>query len=562
MSLDNDNSFNDEGNNDITNKTIYKDIIQFESNDLPSSIPGTKINEPLLSLSSELKDFLNCNNNYSCDQCTEIPEIFFIDDNEIEVVCCKDYYYKKIKIKDYLGIIEKNNKKKKLKIESKNLLNYCLSCQFNNKCRECQKKEKILNLINKIEEFIKPYIEKEKKNSRCLKKTKDTVIKANKDNSFIQPDIISESSNYNAIQIITENNKRLENKEYITDYVLLINIIKNNFQFYNNINHFNNLKNIFDYLKIRNQILNKNHFILEYKGEFKEKIRILGSEFVKKNKDNCFLVINNKIKELIEERLIYQRNGILRIILVEKKSVEDMSHLFDKCDKLLSSSNMSEWNTSQVKNMSQMFSQCSSIKNLPDISNWDTQNVYDMNNLFKKCSSLEKLPDISKWKINNVKNISGIFSECSSLKEFPEISKWITSNICYMSKAFNKCEKIETLPDISKWETSKVQTFSKMFNKCSSLKFLPDIFKWDLSNADDIYKMFNKCSKLEDLPGLSNWDIKKVTKYEKVFDGCICLKNEPKINNREIIYMNNHQKINENKFSNDILYFSICQDLK
>lgn len=74
--------------------------------------------------------------------------------------------------------------------------------------------------------------------------------------------------------------------------------------------------------------------------------------------------------------------------------------------------------------------------------------------------------------------------------------------------------------------------------------------------------MFNKCSKLEDLPCLSNWDISKVSKLDKVFDGCISLKNEPKIINKKIIYMNNHQKMNENKFSKDILYFSICQDLK
>ena len=561
ISLYNDNILNDEGYNDNT-KTILKDMNQFESNGPPSSIQMIKTNEPISPLSSELKDFFNCDNNYSCDKCSKIPKIVFIDHNEIELDCCKDYYYKKIKIKDYLEIIEKNNKEKNLKIESKKLLNYCLPCQSNNKCRECIKKEKILNFNNKIEEFIKPYIEKEKKNSRCLKKTKDTIIKANKDYSFIQPDIISESSNYNAIPIIIENNKSFENKEYMTDYIMLINIIKNNFQFYNNINHFNNLKNILNYLKNRNQILNKNHFILEYKGQFNEKIRILGSKFVENNKDKCFLVINNKIKELIGENLIYQRNGILRIILVEKKLIDDMSHLFEKCDKLLNTSNMSKWNTSQVKKMNQMFCQCKYIKELPDISNWNTQNVSDMNNLFKKCSSLEILPNISKWDIKNVKNISGIFSECSSLKGFPEISKWDTNNITNMSKAFNKCQNIETLPDISQWKTPKVQTFSKMFNKCKSLKFFPDISKWNLSNAEDIYKMFNKCSKLEDLPCLSNWDISKVAKLDKVFDGCISLKNEPKIINKKIIYMNNHQKMNENKFSKDILYFSICQDLK
>ena len=65
-----------------------------------------------------------------------------------------------------------------------------------------------------------------------------------------------------------------------------------------------------------------------------------------------------------------------------------------------------------IKNMSHMFDDCSSLSSLPDISKWNTNNVTDMNHMFEYCSSLSSLPDISKWDTNNVTDMKYMFYNC------------------------------------------------------------------------------------------------------------------------------------------------------
>ena len=44
-----------------------------------------------------------------------------------------------------------------------------------------------------------------------------------------------------------------------------------------------------------------NELTIIYENEDNGKIKLFGSEFVNNNKGNCYLLINNKISELIEE---------------------------------------------------------------------------------------------------------------------------------------------------------------------------------------------------------------------------------------------------------------------
>ena len=81
-----------------------------------------------------------------------------------------------------------------------------------------------------------------------------------------------------------------------------------------------------------------------------------------------------------------------------------------------------------ITKMISMFSGCSSLISVTDISKWNTSNVEDMGYIFNGCSSITSLPDISKWNTSNVKKISYMFCGCTLLITLPDISKWNTSN--------------------------------------------------------------------------------------------------------------------------------------
>ena len=146
--------------------------------------------------------------------------------------------------------------------------------------------------------------------------------------------------------------------------------------------------------------------IIEYIIKKKNRIKLFGELFIKNNKNNCKIIIENKEQEIVEYLNVNENDKILKIKLKEIKIITNMSY---------------------------MFSDCESLKSLPDISNWNTNNVTDMSRMFSGCSSLSSLPDISNWNTNNVINMSGIFSKCSSLSSLPNISKWNTNNVTDMS---------------------------------------------------------------------------------------------------------------------------------
>ena len=117
----------------------------------------------------------------------------------------------------------------------------------------------------------------------------------------------------------------------------------------------------------------------------------------------------------------------------------DFSYMFYKCKSLVSISDMSNWNTSQLNNIESMFRECQSLMKLPDISNWNISNVNDLSYLLHNCSSLTEIPDISKWDTSNVNDMNYMFSGCKSLISLPDISKWNTSNVNDMTALFSGC---------------------------------------------------------------------------------------------------------------------------
>ena len=155
------------------------------------------------------------------------------------------------------------------------------------------------------------------------------------------------------------------------------------------------------------------------------KIKIFGEDFVKNNKLNCYLIIDGELKGLCEylELNNYQKQKHeIEIILVEIKTINDISHMFYSCSLLKCLPDIDKWETKNVTNMSFMFCYCSSLQSLPGISKWDVQNVKYMKYMFYGCKSLISFPDISKWNTKNLIDKEGMFDKCDLLKSLPKIS--------------------------------------------------------------------------------------------------------------------------------------------
>ena len=237
--------------------------------------------------------------------------------------------------------------------------------------------------------------------------------------------------------------------------------------------------------------------IFEYRIDKKKtRIQIFGKNFVTKNKSFCKIIINDKQRELTEFYKYTKtiKNDTVKVKIIMNQDVTSLDCMFYDCIALLSLSEVSDWDTSEIIDMSSMFSGCESLTSLPDISNWNTSNVKNMSMMFSKCKKLEGLPDISGWNVSAVCNMSFMFSKCENLTSLPDLSKWNTSNVADMSSMFSRCENLQNLPNISKWNTSSVFNMSLMFNECCELKDLPDISGWNISKVTDKTNMFSGCT--------------------------------------------------------------------
>ena len=176
--------------------------------------------------------------------------------------------------------------------------------------------------------------------------------------------------------------------------------------------------------------------------KYENEIQLFGKNFVINNKDNCYLIIEGQKYDICSKWKLdknQKKKNILEIILIETKTITNMSVMFCGCNSLTNLPDISKWDTKNVTNMSYMFYKCSSLTNLPDISIWNTKNVTNMSFMFSECSSLTNLPDISKWDIKNVTNASYMFYNFKSLKnlELFSFNDAKTNNMEYM---FYNCQ--------------------------------------------------------------------------------------------------------------------------
>ena len=332
----------------------------------------------------------------------------------------------------------------------------------------------------------------------------------------------------------------------------------NNYESMKNVLNFKNKKLIKDLLTVINETSTKNklkflldlydtpknEMIIKYniKDIKDSRIRIFGENFVKINKDNCFLLINEKKYELCEfyDCKNVNNSETLEVDLIEINKISNMSFMFSECNNIIFF-DLSKFDTSEIYNINSMFSNCISLKNIPNnFSKFNTINIKYMSYLFSNCEQLENLPDISKWNISKCINISYLFNKCFNLIELPDLSKWNTHKVTDMSLLFNECISLKKMPDISKWDTKNVTDMSGMFNKCINLENLPENLYWNTSKVKDMSGMFQNCTSFNSLPDISRWDVSSLINMSGIFNKCTKIKSIPNIskwNTSNVLYM-------------------------
>ena len=166
----------------------------------------------------------------------------------------------------------------------------------------------------------------------------------------------------------------------------------------------------------------KNYYCIKLNFQAKQnssvELKILNSHFIKKNKNKCKIIFQNKIYDLYEYlediNTHYNYKDTIQFKLFFIHNIIDMSMMFYNCSTLISVSNNNKINifTEKIEsnqlhikksskliemklvNLSHIFNGCISLISLPDISNWNIVNVKDLNSMFYNCNSLISLPDI------------------------------------------------------------------------------------------------------------------------------------------------------------------------
>ena len=330
---------------------------------------------------------------------------------------------------------------------------------------------------------------------------------------------------------------------YNTTYLESSNLMTNEDLFLNQINtKEKNIKE--DKSNEENATIEKveyeNYMTLKYAFNIKKvkdnKIKLFGTKFCDKNKENCCLTINDKDYPLSEYYILKKneiKNNELEVKLNQIKPLTDMSNMFHSDDNeqiyLSDISLINKWDTSNVTDMSNLFYNCSLLKDIKFISNWDTSNLTNISNLFYNCINLTSIDDISKWNLEKVENMSNLFYNCKNIISLPDISSWNTKSVKDMRSIFCNCSSLKSLPDISKWNTEKVTNMTGLFRNCINLENLPDISLWNINNIIYMGGIFANCLSLQSLPEISKWDTKNITNLNFLFYHCSNLSSIPDI---------------------------------
>ena len=494
--------FEDENQKMNHSNNIYNDS---QSNSISLDIPSNI---------STISDFNFTNYSFICKSCNEVPVIKFFTNGKMRFICKCNESPRDLCINDIYNLLYQSEKKEKNNIFNCKIHKnekYTFYCKKHNKnlCYKCVNKcldhrneidffafdentfNKSLYLGNKINQFeTLANIEKDFDN---YSEMEDDIIKPKNNNKLY---ISNNTDNDISINIGNEKsinkekeNKIMENKgkNDILDtiksfmelddynYKNLVEIIIYNYENHQHHNLIETISNLEKYITFINDEYNEIKLNYEFNEENikDDSIELFGEDFFSNNKENCFLIINEKIMDLNHT---IKLNDIFDIIPNNYPIKLDVK-LIERKRKV-----MTNWTS--------MFNNISTITSKSNFVNYDSSNIISFKKMFYNCELIEYIPDISKLNTQNLADISFMFFNCSSLKALPDISKWNIGNVVFAIRMFENCSSLTSLPDLSKWDINKIKHMNYMFKNCSSIPNLKELLNWNISAQTITIGMF------------------------------------------------------------------------
>ena len=471
------------------------------------------LNSSNSSTSAESDEFFK-HYHYLCKICRTVPIINFSSIGKIEFFCKCNKYPRRLNIRNiydllyYSEEIDYDNKLLKCQQHGDDFekyIAYCQKCKTNlcNKCCiGCIKHQ------NKV--IVFSYDEETLKKSEYIKK----II--SEKNIVNEQEINTNQINFNIININEEGNEEQyflgnnidndnndnENEKFnyinnekklgIYNFINLFKIIIKDYQDYPNFNHIETINNLEKFVNYYLSDYNEINLNYEFNEENikDDSIELFGKEFFFNNKENCFLIINEKIMDLNHTIKLNDIFDIIpnnypikldvRLIERKRKVMTNWTSMFNNISTITSKSNFDGYDSSNITSFRKMFYNCKLIEYIPDISKLNTKSAKDMSYMFFNCSSLKELPDISKWNTNNFMYLNNMFENCSSITALPEISRWNYQNFRNLNYLFKNCKSLIYISDILKWKTSPNCTRENMFEGDELfLKYNPQFIEKD-----------------------------------------------------------------------------------
>jgi len=295
-------------------------------------------------------------------------------------------------------------------------------------------------------------------------------------------------------------------------------------------------------IQLNNNIINNNNEYRNIINLIYEKIdfvsnNILGSKFVKNNKDNIQLIINGKEEKLCEYYEL--KDGLNNIRLIILKTLKNLGGMFSDVHNLKNIDELKYLNTKEVNNFSGMFYGCSSLSDIKPLQNWNVSDGNDFSFMFSGCSSLSDIKPLQNWNISNGKDFSYMFYGCSSLSDIKPLQNWNVSNGKNFAYMFYKCLFLTDIKPLQNWNVSNGKNFSYIFYKCSSLTDIKPLKNWNVANGNNFSFMFYECSSLSDIKPLQNWNVSNGKNFSFMFYECSSLSDIKPLQNWNVSDGNN-----------------------
>ena len=317
---------------------------------------------------------------------------------------------------------------------------------------------------------------------------------------------------------------------------------------------------------------------LVYEIKDEKTITIFHPYFVQNNKNNCKMIVNNKLCLLTDKLEVTDNNNKLlkiKLLILNNKKI-NLSYMFHECKSLKKFHMISEEEAPKKEDKDENIKNKDSFVDLIYQSNNEILSSYNNNltNIFNEAIKIyNKYNDLNynneKEKMNFIINLNDEFllSSNSSIKSQNnnniEYSSFYDGSFSFKSRKikrmnineneskkyiikkyniiatdmrymFYECSSPLSISGLSKINTSNVIYMNHMFKGCSLLKKINEISIWNIDKVKDINSMFYGCSSLKSLPDISKWITNQVENMKEIFSKCSSLESLPDISNWNI----------------------------